>query len=58
MFLVDVQKAGLYKLWRHTHRFEAHGDLIRMIVLFRGRFPASQMESVSVLKLVQGQRSL
>jgi ligand-binding SRPBCC domain-containing protein len=27
---VDVQRSGPYKLWEHTHRFEAHGDRTRM----------------------------
>lgn len=28
---VDTQRAGPYKLWRHTHRFEAEGARTRMI---------------------------
>lgn len=28
---VDEQTKGPYKLWRHTHRFEAHGGRTRMI---------------------------
>lgn len=27
---VDVQRSGPYKLWHHTHKFEAHGDQTRM----------------------------
>jgi ligand-binding SRPBCC domain-containing protein len=27
---VDVQRSGPYKLWEHTHRFEAHGDRTKM----------------------------
>ncbi len=32
---VDVQRSGPYKLWHHTHRFEAHGDETRMIDVVR-----------------------
>lgn len=28
---VDDQTQGPYKQWRHTHRFEAHGDRTKMI---------------------------
>ena len=28
---VDEQTSGPYKLWRHTHRFEAHGGRTKMI---------------------------
>lgn len=28
---VDEQTKGPYKLWRHTHRFEAHGSRTKMI---------------------------
>jgi ligand-binding SRPBCC domain-containing protein len=28
---VDEQTKGPYKQWRHTHRFEAHGNRTRMI---------------------------
>ncbi len=28
---IDEQTDGPYKLWRHTHSFEAHGDRTRMI---------------------------
>ncbi len=28
---VDEQTKGPYKLWRHTHRFEAHGNRTKMI---------------------------
>ncbi len=30
-YFVDEQTKGPYKQWRHTHRFEAHGDSTKMI---------------------------
>lgn len=36
---VDVQRSGPYRLWHHTHRFEAHGDRTRMIDIVRYRLP-------------------
>ena len=36
---VDVQKSGPYKLWHHTHRFEAHGDRTKMIDVVRYALP-------------------
>jgi ligand-binding SRPBCC domain-containing protein len=36
---VDVQRSGPYKLWHHTHRFEAHGSQTRMIDIVRYRLP-------------------
>jgi ligand-binding SRPBCC domain-containing protein len=36
---VDVQRSGPYRLWHHTHRFEANGDQTRMIDIVRYRLP-------------------
>lgn len=36
---VDVQRSGPYKLWHHTHRFEAHGDRTKMIDIVRYKLP-------------------
>jgi len=36
---VDVQRSGPYRLWHHTHRFEAHGDQTRMIDVVRYVLP-------------------
>jgi ligand-binding SRPBCC domain-containing protein len=36
---VDVQRSGPYKLWHHTHRFEAYGDQTRMIDVVRYALP-------------------
>jgi ligand-binding SRPBCC domain-containing protein len=36
---VDIQRAGPYKLWHHTHRFEAHGGRTKMIDIVRYRLP-------------------
>ena len=36
---VDLQRSGPYKLWHHTHRFEAHGDRTRMTDVVRYRLP-------------------
>ncbi len=36
---VDVQRSGPYKLWHHTHRFEAHGDRTKMIDVVRYALP-------------------
>ena len=36
---VDVQRSGPYKLWHHTHTFEAHGDRTRMIDVVRNTLP-------------------
>ncbi len=35
----DVQLSGPYRLWHHTHRFEAHGDRTRMTDVVRYRLP-------------------
>jgi ligand-binding SRPBCC domain-containing protein len=39
LLFVDVQKAGPYKIWHHTHRFEAHGDRTKMIDVVRYALP-------------------
>ena len=36
---VDVQRAGPYRLWHHTHRFEAHGNRTRMTDVVRYILP-------------------
>jgi ligand-binding SRPBCC domain-containing protein len=36
---IDVQLAGPYKLWHHTHRFEARGERTKMIDVVRYRLP-------------------
>lgn len=36
---VDVQRSGPYRLWHHTHRFEAHEGKTRMIDIVRYRLP-------------------
>lgn len=36
---VDVQRSGPYKLWHHTHRFEARGDWTRMTDVVRYTLP-------------------
>lgn len=36
---VDVQRSGPYRLWHHTHVFEAHGNRTRMIDVVRYRLP-------------------
>jgi len=36
---VDVQRSGPYRLWHHTHVFEAHGDRTKMIDVVRYRLP-------------------
>lgn len=36
---IDVQRSGPYKLWRHTHSFEAHGERTKMIDVVRYVLP-------------------
>lgn len=36
---VDVQRSGPYRLWHHTHRFEAHGNRTKMIDVVRYVLP-------------------
>ena len=36
---IDVQRSGPYKLWHHTHRFEAHGERTKMIDVVRYILP-------------------
>jgi ligand-binding SRPBCC domain-containing protein len=36
---VDVQRSGPYRMWHHTHLFEAHGDQTKMIDVVRYILP-------------------
>jgi ligand-binding SRPBCC domain-containing protein len=36
---VDEQRSGPYKLWHHTHRFEAHGNRTKMLDIVRYALP-------------------
>jgi len=36
---VDLQASGPYRLWYHTHTFEAHGDRTRMVDVVRYALP-------------------
>jgi uncharacterized protein len=36
---VDVQRSGPYRLWHHTHLFEAHEDRTKMIDVVRYTLP-------------------
>jgi ligand-binding SRPBCC domain-containing protein len=36
---VDVQRSGPYRMWHHTHTFEAHGDRTRMTDVVRYTLP-------------------
>lgn len=36
---IDVQTSGPYKLWHHTHKFEAHGERTKMIDVVRYSLP-------------------
>lgn len=36
---VDVQRSGPYRLWHHTHRFEAHQGRTKMIDVVRYTLP-------------------
>jgi ligand-binding SRPBCC domain-containing protein len=36
---VDVQRSGPYKIWHHTHRFEAYGGRTKMIDVVRYTLP-------------------
>jgi ligand-binding SRPBCC domain-containing protein len=36
---VDVQRSGPYRLWHHTHLFEAHGDRTKMTDVVRYILP-------------------
>lgn len=49
---VDVQLSGPYKLWHHTHSFEAHGQRTRMTDVVRYRLPFGLLgEIVHALKV-------
>ena len=36
---IDFQESGPYRLWHHTHRFEAHGERTRMVDVVRYTLP-------------------
>lgn len=36
---IDFQESGPYKLWHHTHRFEAHGERTKMVDVVRYTLP-------------------
>jgi ligand-binding SRPBCC domain-containing protein len=38
---IDVQRSGPYRLWHHTHRFEAHGGYTKMTDVVRYKLPFS-----------------
>lgn len=43
---VDEQTKGPYRQWRHTHRFEAHGDRTKMIDEVQYSLPFSLLGSI------------
>jgi ligand-binding SRPBCC domain-containing protein len=49
---VDVQLSGPYRLWHHTHRFEAHDGGTRMADVVRYRLPLGAIgRAVHALKV-------
>ena len=49
---VDVQLSGPYRLWHHTHRFEAHNGGTRMTDVVRYRLPFGMIgRAVHALKV-------
>lgn len=50
---VDVQRSGPYRLWHHTHRFEAHGDQTRMIDAVRYVLPFGVLGKIAHAVKVQ-----
>ncbi len=49
---VDVQRSGPYRLWHHTHIFQAHGDQTRMIDVVRYMLPFGVLGQIAhVLKV-------
>ncbi len=56
---VDFQVSGPYKLWHHTHRFEAHGNLTRMADVVRYTLPFGVVgRMVHVLKVREDVRRI
>ncbi|MEO7651746.1 MAG: SRPBCC family protein [Bryobacteraceae bacterium] len=56
---VDVQRSGPYKLWRHTHRFEAHDGRTKMIDVVRYKLPFGVLgRMVHALKVRGGVRRI
>jgi ligand-binding SRPBCC domain-containing protein len=49
---VDVQRSGPYRLWHHTHRFEAHNGRTRMTDVVRYILPFGPLgQLVNILKV-------
>jgi len=49
---IDVQLSGPYRLWHHTHRFEAHDGGTRMTDVVRYRLPFGMIgRAVHALKV-------
>lgn len=51
---VDVQRSGPYKLWHHTHRFEAHGNRTRMVDVVRYQLPFGILGRIVHMLKVRG----
>jgi ligand-binding SRPBCC domain-containing protein len=50
---VDMQRAGPYKLWHHTHRFESHGDRTKMIDVVRYSLPFGPLGRIVQASMVR-----
>jgi len=56
---VDTQASGPYRLWHHTHIFEAHGDLTRMIDVVRYTLPLGALgRAIHALKVRRDVREI